>query len=252
VATRLGEMVRQRWNRDRIYSRPEYWDSKSDEYEGTAVSGWPNRSLNALYHEQEVRLLRRWLPSVEDARLLDIGCGTGKLARHLAGRGASVVGVDFSPKAIEIATRESPAGNPCYQVGSVFELQEHDEFDVVLSIGCLVVACADREGLMEVLGRIRAALKPGGRLVLVEPIHRGPLHFVLNMSLREFRDAVRDAGFEIDDVTGFHFWPLVRVLGATEWPPWVTVAGYRLGERALALGGRKVFSDYKALRASRT
>ena len=44
------------------------------------------------------------------ARVLDAGCGTGALAVELAARGAEVVGVDVSPRLVEIATRRLPEG----------------------------------------------------------------------------------------------------------------------------------------------
>jgi magnesium-protoporphyrin O-methyltransferase len=42
------------------------------------------------------------------ARVLDAGCGTGALSEELARRGAEVVGVDISPKLIEIARARVP------------------------------------------------------------------------------------------------------------------------------------------------
>jgi 2-polyprenyl-3-methyl-5-hydroxy-6-metoxy-1,4-benzoquinol methylase len=36
--------------------------------------------------------------------VLDVGCGTGENALHLAGRGHAVLGVDFATAAIERAT----------------------------------------------------------------------------------------------------------------------------------------------------
>ena len=44
----------------------------------------------------------------ENSRVLDAGCGTGRYAVELAGRGFSVSGVDASPQLIEQARKRSP------------------------------------------------------------------------------------------------------------------------------------------------
>jgi len=54
--------------------------------------------------------LLSWLPhDLSGMRILDAGCGTGALAAEAARRGAWVVGVDISPKLIELG-RERLAG----------------------------------------------------------------------------------------------------------------------------------------------
>src|SRR5438045_5119475 len=43
-------------------------------------------------------------------RVLDIGCGTGRLATELAGRGARVWGVEPSPAMLDVARANVPPG----------------------------------------------------------------------------------------------------------------------------------------------
>ncbi len=55
-------------------------------------------------------LLIAQLPQdLRGARVLDAGCGTGALAVELAERGADVVGIDISPRLIDIAQKRRPA-----------------------------------------------------------------------------------------------------------------------------------------------
>jgi SAM-dependent methyltransferase len=44
----------------------------------------------------------------KDARVLDIGCGSGAKSKYLKGQGLNLVGIDLSPKMIDIARREVP------------------------------------------------------------------------------------------------------------------------------------------------
>jgi 2-polyprenyl-3-methyl-5-hydroxy-6-metoxy-1,4-benzoquinol methylase len=250
-ASGLKTMIQNRWNRHEVYCKADYWDAKADEYGGTAVSGWPNQSLNVFYDKRELEILHSYLPQIDGAQVLDLGCGTGRIARYLAARNANVLGIDFSAKAIEVAKQQSPSANPAYRVQTIFELKEDKQFDIALSFGCLAVACTNWDTLSTALTNVFNALKPGGRILLLEPIHRGSLHFVLNMNVREFLEVMEEVGFAVKDATALHFWPIVRILGHVNWPRILTVAGYQLGEWMLTLLGGTYFGDYKAILAFR-
>lgn len=248
-------MWRNRRARASVYSTPGYWDSKADELIGDAVSMWPNNLLNQLYHQEQLALLEDFLPTMNGLTVLDVGCGTGRISRYLAARGAKVTGFDFSAKAIEIARRLNQSNNlwhqsntPNYRVQSVYELEEAASFDVVVTWGCLTMACKDREQLLDSLSRIRRALKPNGVIALLEPIHRGFLHRVLDMELKEFCDVMLEAGFEVKDVRQLHFWPARFALAFLPWPSWLTNGGYWLGQRCMQLPGFRSTGDYKAIR----
>jgi SAM-dependent methyltransferase len=50
------------------------------------------------------------LPAVAGQRVLDIGCGQGRMSRYLAGLGAAVTGVDISAAMLGKARALGPAG----------------------------------------------------------------------------------------------------------------------------------------------
>src|SRR6185436_4271663 len=104
------------------------------------------------------------LGDVRGRDVLDVGCGTGRISRHLAGRGARVVGFDFAAKAVEIARQEGGEGIE-YRVQSVFDLDDHERYDAAVAWGTVTVACRDAGELADALRRIRAAVRPGGRVV---------------------------------------------------------------------------------------
>ncbi len=100
-------------------------------------------------------------------RILDIGCGDGKItaevARHVPQ--GSVVGLDASAEMIEFARKEFPAeafGNLRFQQGSAQSLDFQEQFDWVISFACLHWVIDHRA----VLTGIRRALRPGGRVLL--------------------------------------------------------------------------------------
>lgn len=62
-------------------------------------------------HAEAHLILSRLLALHADLRgkdVLDAGCGEGYLARVLAQRGAQVIGIDLSPRLIEIARKKDP------------------------------------------------------------------------------------------------------------------------------------------------
>ena len=248
--SRFMEMIRQRKSRKSLYSSEEYWDGKASLYQDTAVSMWPNKVLNDLYEVEQKRVITDHVALVEGCAFLDLGCGTGRFSRWFASQGASVVGVDFSRDSLSIARKFVLEGNnPTYRHGSVFELDDRENYDLVFTWGVLTIACQDRSELLDALTRIRRSLKPGGRLLLTEPIHRGFLHRVLDLGLPQFLDVMRKAGFEVKAVTPLHFWPMRLALSYVPWPAWVTVPIYHLGQAMMKLPGLSKLGDYWAILA---
>lgn len=246
-AGKILEMWKSRMQRESLYSTAAYWDSKAVEYEGHAVSMWPNNHLNRYYHGEQLDLLQRMLPSVEGLRLLDLGCGTGRNARYFAQRGARVTGIDFSGKAIEIARRLSSGSNPEFRQQSLFDLDDREAFDIALSWGVLTVACKNETEVQNILQRVRKLLTKGGKVLLCEPIHRGPLHRVLNMDIREFLRIMESTGFEITSLRHLHFWPARILLAYVQWPKAVTATGFYSGRAIMSLLNHRHLGDYKVI-----
>jgi demethylmenaquinone methyltransferase/2-methoxy-6-polyprenyl-1,4-benzoquinol methylase len=98
-----------------------------------------------------------------DSRALDVATGTGDLAIELAGRGATVVGLDFSERMLELARAKSSAID--FVQGNALELAYPDSsFDAVtVGFGARNFSDLDR-GLRE-LARVT---RPGGRVVILE------------------------------------------------------------------------------------
>jgi 2-polyprenyl-3-methyl-5-hydroxy-6-metoxy-1,4-benzoquinol methylase len=103
------------------------------------------------------------LPGVAGHRVLDLGCGAGQLARHLAVSGAAdVVGVDISERMLALARAEWAHPRVRYQRGALETVEfPPARFDLVVS-SLAFHYVEDYAGLMR---RIAAWLAPGGALV---------------------------------------------------------------------------------------
>ena len=110
------------------------------------------------------------------ARILDAGCGSGRLGGHLARAGHDVVGVDLDPHLIEVARAEHPGAR--WEVGNLAALDLRDEggarllFDLQVSAGNVLtfLAGAARRPALAALATHRAPL---GRLVVGFGLDRG-------------------------------------------------------------------------------
>lgn len=109
----------------------------------------------------EARLIDAMVP--RGARLLDAGCGTGRVGGFLAAAGHHVVGVDLDPQLIAAAEKDHP--DSTWLVGDLAALDRPERFDVVYSAGNVLtfVAPADR---VEILRRLGGHLAPSGRVVI--------------------------------------------------------------------------------------
>ncbi|MEZ4553732.1 MAG: methyltransferase domain-containing protein [Dehalococcoidia bacterium] len=92
-------------------------------------------------------------------RIVDLGCGTGTLAAHIAARGAEVLGIDADPAMIDAARAAYPALR--FEVVSAYDFTADPPLDAVFSNAALHWMTRPED----VLRRVAAALRPGGRFV---------------------------------------------------------------------------------------
>lgn len=96
------------------------------------------------------------------ARVLDAGCGTGRIAVHLAGLGYDVVGVDVDASMVRVAQEDAPTLD--WRVVDLAALDLGRLFDLVLVAGN-VVPLLEPGSLADVARGLAAHTEPGGLVV---------------------------------------------------------------------------------------
>lgn len=136
------------------------WNAMAEDYEG--FTDRPGSYSEAI----EVPCVEALLPSLEGARVLDLGCGTGRFSFLLAARGArEVVGLDLSERMLALAeAKRGPGKAVRFLKGSLLDpsLVEPASMDLVFSSTTLHYV-GDLRGALAGIARV---LKPGGRAVL--------------------------------------------------------------------------------------
>ncbi|MBD3348991.1 MAG: methyltransferase domain-containing protein [Candidatus Eisenbacteria bacterium] len=123
--------------------------------------------------------------SLAGSRILDVGCGTGRLLERLADSGTwQLAGSDLAQRMLDVADGKLRG------LGIDVELRAADaesalpwpadSFDVVTNTGVL----HHLYGLSAALAEMRRVLRPGGRLVVADPCFFTPVRELFNLLLR--------------------------------------------------------------------
>jgi len=139
----------------------------------------------------EARLVDAFLP--RRARVLDAGCGPGRVGAFLHEAGHEVVGVDVDPVLVAAAEEDHPG--PTWLVGDLAELDLPARgvaagFDGIVCAGNVMTFLAPSTRV-EVLRRLRAHVAPDGRAAVGFGDGRG-------YGFDEFLGDARAGGWEAD------------------------------------------------------
>ncbi len=189
--------------------------------------------FGALHRINPLRLdwIERLAGGLAGKRALDVGCGGGILSESLAIKGASVLGIDLSDKALGVARLHKLESQATvdYRLVAVEQLaaESPSAFDVVTCMEML-------EHVPDPASVVRACaslVKPGG-LVALSTINRNPrsylfaiigAEYMLNLLPRgthewarflrpaELAAMARAAGLDLVEITGLTYSPLTKV-----------------------------------------
>ena len=215
-----------------ILSRPAFWDSRVTDFTGDAPSMWSNKHLNRYYElEQKTTLDKLLNADLTGKKCLDAGCGTGRIARFLAAKGADVHAIDFSGRAIERARKCDNSGRVQYQEKSIYDLEPGVLYDLIVNVSVLAVACRDSRDLERIATSIHELLAVGGQWIIMEPIHNSRfLYRVLRMKQSDFCNVLEAARFKIVHKSNLHFFPVRFMLAFFNLPSSITYCMYKFGQ----------------------
>ena len=188
----------------------------------------PQRPLHELNPARLGYVAKR--VALRGARVLDVGCGAGLLSEALAREGAVVTALDLAPELIDVAQLHllESGLKVDYRLVSVEDLAEQvpGAFDAVTCMEMLEHV-PDPGSVLQACARL---LRPGGRL-FVSTLNRTPLAFataivgaeylagLLPKGTHDYKSFIkpaelaawlREAGFELEDVSGLAYDPLRR------------------------------------------
>lgn len=129
------------------------------------------------------------------ARVLDAGCGTGRIAVRLHELGYDAVGVDVDRTMLEVARAQAPALD--WRLDDLAVLDLGERFDLVLLAGN-IIPLLEPDTLSAACARLAAHVVPGGELVCgfgLDPAHLPPGCPVT--PLAEFDAAMAAAGLHV-------------------------------------------------------
>jgi SAM-dependent methyltransferase len=154
----------------------QYWNERAASDSANATTN--DVYLRALERTTLVAHLRA-LGCSAQSRVLDAGCGDGQTVVTLAAEfGCRLVGRDFAPSMIELATaRLTSNPNPLvdFAIGDVRRVADEfgaKAFDFVTTDRCLINLESDAEQYAAIQG-IALALKPGGHYLAIENFVEG-------------------------------------------------------------------------------
>jgi 2-polyprenyl-6-hydroxyphenyl methylase/3-demethylubiquinone-9 3-methyltransferase len=185
----------------------------------------PLHDLNPLRLQYVERII-----GLHDARVCDVGCGGGILSEAMARAGAEVLGVDLAQAVLDVAELHALEASVKVDYRAIaaedLALERPAAFDLVTCMEMLEHV-PDPAATLAALARL---VKPGGD-VIVSTLNRNPRAFAVAILGAEYLARVlprgtheylkfirpselarwgRDAGLELEDLTGVTYNPVTR------------------------------------------
>ncbi len=132
----------------------QFWNKKANHYE----------RFIKLFNKKAYDLMYQFIKDSlsKDMHALEVGTGTGLVARQIADKIETLEATDFSEEMITVAQNTTHPSNIHFSCADIFDLPfENHQFDVVIASNILHIIPHPERAIQE----IRRVLKPNGYLI---------------------------------------------------------------------------------------
>ncbi|MFB6849007.1 class I SAM-dependent methyltransferase [Streptomyces sp. NPDC056373] len=169
----------------------DVWDRRAENPGLYAVlsNRWSEAECAGVDDAQK-SMIERLVPNLDGRRVVDLGCGVGRLTSWVSRRAGLTVGIDRSARMVDRA-RHVVAGRPAVVVqASTAKLPlPSGAFDLVLAVFTLQHVVDEQEFRASVREMGRVAVRPGGELLIVDG--HNPTPAAQNVSSRTTATVIR-------------------------------------------------------------
>lgn len=152
-------------NQEKIKTPDQEWFERKEKRPETLTLEWRENHI----HSKILNELRKDL--FEDKKAISLGCGTGELETILGKKGYSIVGIDVSDEALQIAKKhkeDEELGNIQFVKASICNLPFlNNSFDAGYAIE--VIEHIEPDELEKVFSEIKRVLKPNAKFLITTP-----------------------------------------------------------------------------------
>ena len=213
-------------------AKPNVSQAELDKFDELAHRWWdPNGESRPLHDLNPVRLAYvREREPLRGVEALDVGCGGGLLSEALAREGAQVTAIDLAPQVLAVARlhlheselqvdyRETSAEALAdampgrFSVVTCMEMIEHVPDPASVIAACARLLAPGGRLFLSTLNRTPQAFALAilGAEYVLRLLPRGTHHYAQFIRPSELAAWVRDAGLELEDVSGLHYEPFTR------------------------------------------
>jgi len=130
----------------------------------------PLDAVAPLDDKRSTRQVQWLLSRATGTRVLDVGCGVGRIAAPLSAAGVDLVAVDDDPQALGQCGGNAPAAT-CVQADMRHLDMPPVSFDMVCCLGNTFCLLHDVDEAVQVMQAWRALLRPGGVIIIDDIPH---------------------------------------------------------------------------------